>query len=273
MVQGADMKLCSRSALLGLILALAQLLPRAADEKKEALPQPREILERFAKEIGGKDAFRKHSSQHATGTVEMPAQNLNGKLEVFAARPNKLLMKVALPGLGDVTTGYTGEIGWMSTAITGPMLIEGKMIEEVATQADFDHAIHDPADYKVMELLGKEDFNGEQCYKLKLVHRSGFESIAFFSIKSGLQRGFIATSQTQFGPVTATTTVVDYKKFGDLLLPARTSQKASGIETVMTIEQMEYDKVDPAVFELPAEVKTLLQQKKKTAQQPAEKQK
>mgnify|MGYP003577436277 CR=1 FL=1 len=37
-----------------------------------------------------------------------------------------------------------------------------------------------------------------------------------------------------------------------------------GIETVMTIEEMEYDKVNPAVFELPADVKAL-------AEKPAEK--
>jgi hypothetical protein len=205
--------------------------------------------------------------------MEMPAQKISGKMEVFAARPNKLVMRVNMPGLGDVTTGHNGEVAWMSTAITGPMLLEGPMLTEVATQADFEHSLHDPADYEVMEVLGKEQFNGEECYKLKLVHRRSFESTEFFSVKTGLQLGFIATQTTQFGPVKATTIVTDYKKFGDLFMPSKTIQKASGIETVMTIEQMEYDKVDPSVFATPPEVKTLLDQKRKTVKPPAEEKK
>lgn len=262
------MKLLSRAAVLGFIISL--LTAHAGEAKKEGLPTAQQVMQRYAKEIGGKDAFEKHSSQHLTGTIEIPAQKISGKMEVFASRPNKLVMKVSMPGLGDVTTGFNGEVGWMNTAITGPMLLEGKMKEEVATQADFDHTLHDPADYKVMETLGKEEFNGEECYELNLVHKSGFESTEFFSVKTGLQIGFIATQQTQFGPVKTTTLVSDYKKFEDLLMPAKTVQKVSGIETVMTIEKMDYDKVEASVFNVPPEVKTLLEQKKKAAEQPPE---
>jgi hypothetical protein len=254
-----------RAALLGLIIALSVPLLRAADDSKDSLPPAKAILERYSKEIGGKTAFEKHKSQHITGTIEIPAQKITGKMEVFAARPNKLIMKISMPGLGDVTTGYNGEVGWMSTAMTGPMLLEGKMVEEVKSQADFDHALHDAPDYKVMEVLGREEFNGEDCYKLKLVHKSGFASTEYFSVKSGLQRGFTATQSTPFGPVEATTLVSDYKNFGELLLPARTVQQTSGIEQVMTIKEMDYDTVEPSAFELPPEVKTLIEQKKKTA--------
>lgn len=265
------MRFFTRAVLLGMFSGLVLLAVHAADQKLESLPSAKAILERYAKEIGGKEAFLKHKSQHVVGTIEMPAQKISGKMEVFAARPNKLVMKVSMPGLGEVTTGYNGEVGWMNTAITGPMLLEGPMVEEVATQADFDHSLHDPADYKVMEVLGKEEFNGEECYKLKLVHRGGFESVEYFSVKTGLQRGFIATQQTQFGPVKATTIVSDYKKFADLYMPSRTLQKASGIETVMTIEETEFDQVDPSVFALPPEVKTLIEQKNKAAKEKIEK--
>jgi hypothetical protein len=243
---------------------------RAAEEKaastKKALPSAKEILERYAKAIGGKDAFLKHKSQHATGTVDMPAQGVSGKLEVFASRPNKLLMVMKIQGVGDFNTGYDGKVAWMSSALTGPMLLEGKMQEQISTQADFDHSLHNPSDYKTMEVLGVEEFNGEECYKLKLVHKTGFDSTEFFSTKTALQRGFITTQESPLGPVTATTVVTDYKQFGDLFMPSRISQKAMGAETVMTIDEMEYDKVDPSTFELPADVKALLE---KPAEKPA----
>jgi hypothetical protein len=267
MVLGVNMKFFTRAVLLGVLSGLVLLGARAAEQKGEDLPSAKTILERYAKAIGGKEAFKKHSSQHVIGTVEMPAQKIKGKLEVFAQRPNNLLMKVSMPALGDVTTGYTGDVAWISTAITGPMLLDGLKAQEAATQADFDHFLHDPADYKVMEVLGREQFDGEDCYKVKLVHQTGFESVDYFSVKSGLQRGFIATQETPFGSIKATTIVSDYKKFGDVYMPARSVQKASGIESVQTISSVEYDKVDPSVFALPPEVKTLLEQKKKAAEE------
>ncbi|HEV8543358.1 MAG TPA: hypothetical protein VGR78_13265, partial [Verrucomicrobiae bacterium] len=178
---------------------------KPAQAETKPLPAPADVLERYAKAIGGKEAFKKHSSQHATGTVQIPAQGINGKMEIFAARPNKLIMKSTVPGVGELNTGFNGKVGWMSTALTGPMLLQGKMLDQVATQADFDQSLHDPADYKTIQILGLEQFNGEDCYKLRLIHRTGFDSTEYFSAETGLQRGFITTQESPLGPVTTTT--------------------------------------------------------------------
>jgi hypothetical protein len=278
MITRTDMKLFCGAPWFAISLVLfwattAPLAPlRAADDKsiaeKKPLPTAKEILERYSKAVGGKDAFKKHTSQHATGSVEMPAQQVKGKMEVFAARPNKLLMKVSLPGMGETATGFDGDVAWANNPLIGPMLLEGKQKDQIATQADFDQALHDPDHYKSMTVLGSEEFNGEDCYKMKLLHRTGFDSIEYFSIKTGLQRGFIATQESPLGPLTATTLVTDYKQFGDLFMPSRISQKAMGIETVMTIESMEYDKVDPSVFELPSQVKALTEKPEKKSESP-----
>lgn len=267
------MKLLSKASLLRLALAITctVVVARAADDRKadaKALPTAKEVLERYAKAIGGKENFKKHYSQHALGTVQMKAQGVSGKMEVFAARPNRLLMKMSIQGVGEFNTGFDGKIAWMSSQLTGPMLLEGKMQEQIATQADFDHALHDPADYKKMEILGIEDFNGEECYKLQLVHKTGFESTEYFSKATGLQRGFVSTQESPLGPVTTTTLITDYKQFGDLLMPSRISQKAAGVETVMTMDEMEFNKVDPAVFELPPDVNALSSQPPKTSAAP-----
>jgi hypothetical protein len=226
--------------------------------KQEKLPTAQEILDRYAQAIGGKAAFQKHKSQHASGTVSMPAQGMNGRMDVYAARPNKLLVKLALPGVGDLNTVFNGEVGWIQSQLTGAMIMEGKMLDQIAAQADFDQALRDPSDYKSIEVLGAESFNGEECYKIKLVHQTGFESTEYFSKKTGLQTGFTATQESPLGAVTATTIVSEYKKFGDLYLPSKVSQKAAGIETVMTIEKVEFDKVDPSVFNMTDEVKAAL---------------
>jgi hypothetical protein len=266
------MNLFLRAPLLpvAIVITCAVLCGQAAEkEASKPLPTAKEVLERYAKAIGGKDVFTKHKSQHAKGTIQMPAQGVNGKMDVYAARPNKMLMKMSIPGVGEFNTGYDGKIAWMSSALTGPMLLEGKMGEQVATQADFDHALHDPADYTKLEILGVKTFNGEECYELSLVHKTGFESTEYFIQKTGLQRGFVATQESPLGPVKSTTLITDYKQFGDLLMPSRISQKAAGVETIMTMDEMEFDKVDPALFELPADVKALANPPAENEKKPA----
>src|SRR5437762_8593139 len=103
MMLAIDMKV--RAVLLGLITAVSLCSLRGAEESKDSLPTAKAVMQRYAKEIGGKEAFDKHKSQHLTGTVEIPAQKLTGRMEISGARPNKLLMKVSMLGLGDVVRG------------------------------------------------------------------------------------------------------------------------------------------------------------------------
>lgn len=259
-----DMKKCVwlRSLSWGLAALLnlsvfAQEKAATTTQKAEKLPSAEEILKRYVEQVGGERAFSKYKSQHALGTIEMGAQQLKGKMEVFAARPNKLLVIMDIPGVGKITTGYNGEIGWMNNPLTGPMILPESMLEQVATQADFDHALRKPEDYKSMEVLGLEEFAGEPSYKLKLVHRSGFESTEFFSKETGLQKGFIAKQESPFGAVNVTTEITDYEKFGDIHVPSRIIQKVSGMEQIVTIDEMDFNDVPDSKFDLPPEVKTL----------------
>lgn len=261
-------------ALLGIFLLVATGAQEKQSEKKpkpsssgeekpaktanENLPTAEEILNRFGKEIGGVDTFAEKKSQHAKGAVEMPGQNISGKMEIFATRPNKMIIKMDMAGVGQITTGFDGKVGWMSSPLTGPMLLPEKSVEQMAAQADFDHALHRPEDYKSMEVLGVEEFAGEPCYKLKLVHRTGFETTEYFSKKSGLQKGFESNQESPFGPVNVTTVVAEYKKFDGILMPSKVVQKMSGMEQTLTIDEMEFNTVAASEFEVPEEVKALI---------------
>lgn len=234
---------------------------KAAPEQrvpKSELPSAKEIVDRFVKEIGGKETYQKHKSQHAKGVVEMPAQQMKGSLEVFAAEPNKMLVKINLPGAGPITTGYDGKVGFVLNPLLGPMLLEGKMLDQVSSQADFSHILHNPEDYKSMETLDLVPFEGEDCYKVKLVDKTGAESVEYFNKQTGLQRGLSMSQESPFGTVQVTTVIGDYKKFGDLFMPSRISQKMAGMEQVMKLDEMEFDTVKDDAFDLPPEIKALI---------------
>src|SRR5262245_41254726 len=62
--------------------------------KPGALPSARTIIDRHIKETGGRAAILAHTSQHATGTISMPANGISGALDVYSAKPDKSLVKI-----------------------------------------------------------------------------------------------------------------------------------------------------------------------------------
>ena len=110
------------------------------------LPPASEVIGKFIKAIGGKEAYSKIESQHGKGKFELAAQGISGDLEVFHKRPNKLRVKVGIPSIGDILTGFDGKVGWSMNAATGPMLLEGKALEQMREQADFDSVFNEESD-------------------------------------------------------------------------------------------------------------------------------
>lgn len=257
---------CSKWAwILALVLCLASATPCAAGEPAPAasraaakLPTAEEVIARFVKEIGGEAAFAKIKSQHLTGKFEMGAQGMNGALEVFAKRPDKLLIKITLPGLGDMLQGYDGKAGWVENPVTGPMLLEGKMLEQLKEQANFDTVLHNAALFKSTQNTGEADFDGKKCYKLKLVKQSGEESTEYYEIASGLLVGSSEVQETPLGAVPVTAVISEYRTFGEIRFATRLTEKMGPLTQVMSFQNMEINNVDDAVFALPESIKGLL---------------
>lgn len=222
-----------------------------------ALPKPDEILARFVKELGGKAAFDKLDSQHVLGKFEMSAQGITGKLEVFAKRQDKLLIKINLPALGEMLQGYDGKIGWMVAPMTGPMVLDGKMLEQSREQARFDAVLHAPSEFTSMQTVGRTNFDAKECYQVKLVRQSGQEVNEFYDVKTGLLAGSTELQETPLGNISVTAMTSDYKKFGDLLFATRMTQKMGPMAQVMIFEQMDFNSVADPVFDLPSQVKAL----------------
>lgn len=246
-----------------MVVALAPLAaqaprPSAAAAPQEKLPPARAIIDRHIRAVGGRDAILAQTSTHILGTVSMPAAGLNGKMETFHARPNKFLQRMSLPGIGDIEEGFDGKVGWATSPLTGPLLFEGRQLEERAFDADFFDELKAPERYVSITTVEKTTFDDRPAYKLKLVKKSGAEDVEFYDAESGLKIGGIATRESPMGPMQGTTSYTDYKQFGPLLQPTNLRVTTLNVQMVMTILTLEYGTVDPAVFALPAQIKALV---------------
>lgn len=232
--------------------------PSASATPSAKLPTGRSILDKHVAAIGGRAAVMAHKSTHAVGTLSMPSTGLAGSLEIYGAHPNKTLLKITLGGVGEVSEGFDGTHGWSLSPMTGPMLLEGKQLDEKRFDSEFYSELRNETRYQSITTLERVDFEGRPCYKLRLVRKTGGEDIEFYDVATGLKAGSITTRETQMGTVTGTTVESDYKKFGNLLQPTKVVSHIGGLDQVITISSIEYDIVPPSVFELPAGIKALL---------------
>jgi hypothetical protein len=229
--------------------------PPAAPAK---LPSGRSILDKHVAAIGGRQAILAHKSTHAVGTLAMPSTGLTGALEIFGAHPNKTLLKISIGGVGEVLEGFDGTHGWSLSPMTGPMLLEGRQLDEKRFDSEFYSDLRSESRYASVTTLEQVDFDGRPCYKVRLVRKSGGEDIEFYDVATGLKAGTITTRETQMGTVTGTTTESEYRKFGNLLQPTKVVSHIGGLDQVITISSIEYDGVPPSVFDLPQGIKALL---------------
>ncbi len=226
--------------------------------RTEALPSARSIIDRHIEAMGGRKAILAHTSSHATGTMTVAGSGITGVLDIYSAKPDKSLVKISLGGIGDVFEGFDGTHGWSVSPMTGPMLTQGKELEEKKFDADFYSDLHAEGRYASMKTVEKTTFESRPCYKVSLVKKNGSEDFDFFDVETGLKAGALGTRESQMGPMAVTQAHSDYKKFGDLLVPTTMKQTAMGVEQVLKITAIEFDNVPPSMFDLPKQIKALI---------------
>jgi len=230
--------------------------PQSAAAASANLPAARQIVDRHLEAIGGRVALLAHSSSHTTGSVQIPGAGMTGTFEAFAAKPDKMLVRMSLGGIGETQEGFNGTIGWSINSMTGPTVLQGKELSEKKFDADFYGELTGER-YDSMTTVERTTFDGRPCYKVRLVRKGGGEDFAFYDVATGLKAGSITSRESPMGTVTPTTIETDYKKFGNLMQPTMIKMSVMGVETVMTVSSVEYDKVDASVFEPPAAIKAL----------------
>lgn len=224
---------------------------------QEALPPARTIVDRHVAAIGGREAVLAHSSMRVAGSVSYPGNGISGKFEAFAAKPDKALVKMDIAGIGEALEGFDGTVGWSLSPMTGPMLAQGKELEQKKFDAHFYGELREPERYKSITTIEKTTWDGHPAWKVRLERHDGSEEFEYYHVESGLRTGREFTRESMMGALKVQQTSTDYRKFGDLMVAATSRLVAMNVEQVITISSVEYDKVDPAVFELPAAIKAL----------------
>jgi hypothetical protein len=238
---------------------LAQDKPKEEAKSDSKAPPAKEVIARFLKEVGGREAILKHSSTRVKGKWEIAAMGQGGEFELLRAKPDKQMMIIRVGDQAEIRQGFDGKVGWMTNPFGGPMILSGKMLDQTREEADFYNILRDEKNYKSMETVGISDFNGKKAIELKLVSKSGREVREFYDPQTGLLVGSRGVQESAEGPGEVTITFSDYKKLGgQTLQPTRLGVKTAAFEQSITMSSAEYDTLSDKDFVLPDEIQALL---------------
>ena len=222
------------------------------------LPSAKQVVDKFVEAMGGAVAFKGVTSMYARGTFTITGQNMSGEVEMMAARPNKLLTRITVSAIGLIEEGYDGKVGWSNDPFRGPAIVTGRGLDERADESWFDAPLHGADFIKEMTVVGREEFDKRQVYRLKTVSNRGVETFELFDVDTGLQAGSEAVRETPFGNVPTTTFMRDSQRFGPLKFPSTVVARVLGQEQIVTFRTYSFNSVPPSAFDLPAPIKALI---------------
>ena len=74
-------------------------------------------------------------------------------MEVFTMRPNKMLVKQSIEGIGNMSEGFDGTHAWALSAMTGPMLVTGAALEQKKLDSDFEAGLNPSLRYTALKTI------------------------------------------------------------------------------------------------------------------------
>ena len=237
------------------LTVLATTLPASAQ-----LPDAKTLIAKYNTEVGTAE-MQKHKSIHLIGMFELPAAGISAPIDLYRAQPNRSLQKVNIPGMGEIVRGFDGTTAWSINPMAGNQILTGKQLEQVIEESDFAGSMRDPKYVSAAETVEKTKMGTTDCYKVKLTWKSGRTTYDCYAVDTGLLVGTITSQDTPQGNIEVVSTMSEYKQFGGVKVPVKTTQSVMGQEQSLTISGVEFDKVDDATFAVPDAIKALVPKK------------
>ncbi len=184
----------------------------AAEPSAVRLPSAADVLEKYVKAIGGRDALQKFKTRYQAGTVELSPMGLKGTIESYSRSDDRSLTKVSLAGIGDILDGYDGKTAWTVNPIQGNRIKEGR--ELLQTKRNNIYARESSIDkiYKNVMVRGIEKVGERDAYVIVASTDGLPDDILYFDKETGLMLRSDTISITPEGEQAVKTFYDDYRE-------------------------------------------------------------
>lgn len=216
-----------------------------------------DVLEKHFEATGAKKlAAKKSISMKAKMVQNAGGMTMEIPLIIDMKRPDKSLSKVTIQGM-NLVMGYNGKEGWMINPMTGSTAPQDMPEEQVKqTKEQFDMLDGQLYNWKdkglTVELLGKEQFEGSDVYKVKVTKKEGDNSVLFIDAENYIVLKSENVSLVEGKEFKTTSFMSNYKEVDGIVMPFSSTTKTAQGEMQMIFDSYEFDKItDDSIFDRP----------------------
>ena len=240
-----------------MIVAVAAAVPAAASAQ-DKMPTAKEVMARYVKVTGGKEAYAKIKSYTMKSEMTMAAVGMKASINVFGTlKPAQMYQGIDLGQFGGMMERFiTKKAVWETSAVQGTRVLTGVERAQNLKEASFAPELTPEKFYKAMKVAGKEKVEGEECYKVVLTPKTGKPETVYYSVKTGLKTKIVQTAKTPQGDMQVESLSSDYKKVGGIMVAMKAVQKLpNGMTMQVKTQKVEFNKeIDKSKFKVPADI-------------------
>lgn len=201
-----------------------------------------EIIKNNLEAKGGAEKTNALKTGKMSGKMMMQAFEM--PYTMWLKKPNQVKMEMVFQGT-TMTFGYDGNIVWQISPFTGgtdPQEVTGEQADQIK---DTGEMMDEPfIDYKKkghkIELIGKEDMEGTEVFKLKLTRKDGQEIYYFIDTEAFIELKTSTTKKKQDGTEIKIDTIYgDYKPVAGVMMPHSLSFSINQQPMSMTLDAVE----------------------------------
>ncbi|RMD94639.1 MAG: outer membrane lipoprotein-sorting protein [Calditrichaeota bacterium] len=212
-----------------------------------------EIIQKNIEALGGYKKWKALKTIKMSGTIF--TQGLEMPFIRYGKRPNLMRVEATMQGQ-TMVQAYDGKTAWWIFPFMGttePQKMPNEQAQDIIQQADFDGPLFD---YKKkgnkIELMGKEDVEGTEAYKLKVTLKNGKVIYSYLDSEYYLEIKQKAKSKRQEAALVVETNIGDYKEENGFMMPHSLDIIAGPQKTHLTIEKIEFNvKLGDDLFQMP----------------------
>jgi hypothetical protein len=215
------------------LLALATLSTQAqtADD----------IIQKYAKAMGGLDNINKIKTVKMSGTVSAQGMDLPLTIQII----NGKAMRSDVEVMGQaVTSSYKDGKGWKINPFAGAATATDATDTELGDMKAQSSLASQLMDYKArgykVELQGQEDINGARAYKIKLTEPGNKETTYYVDATSFMAVKVVGRRNVMGQDMEIESYLNDPKEFGGIKFNTSVVQKAGG----QTFQEIHFDKIE-----------------------------
>jgi hypothetical protein len=225
-----------------------------ADTKAAPLPAVDEILDKYVKAVGGKEAIEKIKSRSIKGSFDVEAFGVSGApVEMLAKAPNKRATKVDVPNIGAFNQGFDGKNGWSSDPMSGLRDLNGLELAQMKLDSDFYSDLNYKQNYAKLEVKGKEKVDSYETYLIEATPTEGTPEKLYFDVSTGLLVRHDAERENAQGKMEVKTYLEDYKAVDGVKFPHMLKQVNDMMTIVIKLTDVKSNvEIDDAKFNKPA---------------------